>query len=71
MLGSFSTCGTIEIVKQAEPASGTVFSYTTTGGSPLGGGFTLNPPSSTTKTFTDVKKGNYSVTESSPRQAGR
>ena len=49
--------------QSATPKDNTPFSFTTTGSSPLGGGFDLSDPGSTTKVFTDVPKGSYSVTE--------
>ena len=67
MLGSISTCGTIKIVKDAEPASRIRLQLHHDGRQPLGGAASRSiRRASTTKTFTNVKKGNYSVTESSP-----
>ena len=67
VFGEFNTCGTITVVKSATPKDNTPFSFTTTGSSPLGGGFDLSDPGSTTKVFTDVPKGSYSVTEGGVR----
>jgi len=64
VFGDFNTCGTITVVKSATPKDNTPFSFTTTGGSPLGGGFSLTDPRSTTKVFTNVPRGSYGVTES-------
>jgi uncharacterized repeat protein (TIGR01451 family) len=64
VFGDFNTCGTITVVKNATPKDNTPFSFTTTGGPPLGGDFPLTDPGSTTKVFTNVPKGSYSVTES-------
>jgi hypothetical protein len=59
---NISNCGTIIIHKTTIPAGGTGFNYTTTGASPLGGGFSLDDGG--TKTFSKVPVGSYSVTES-------
>ncbi|HEV2235574.1 MAG TPA: hypothetical protein VGR57_02840 [Ktedonobacterales bacterium] len=59
---NIANCGTITVHKITIPAGGTGFSYTTTGGAPLGGSFSLNDGD--TKTFKDVPIGGYSVTES-------
>lgn len=57
-----NTCGTITIHKVTVNGDGT-FGYTTTGISPLGGGFNLS--NGGTKSFTKVPPGSYSVTEAS------
>jgi hypothetical protein len=59
---NISNCGRIKIRKVTNPAGGTGFNYTTTGSSPLGGGFSLDDGG--LKDFQNVPAGSYSVTES-------
>ncbi|MBI4904573.1 MAG: hypothetical protein HY820_13105 [Acidobacteria bacterium] len=64
---AWPTPGSITIIKDAVPDDAQDFSFTTTGGAPLGGGFSLDDDANATLTntqvFSNVPPGSYSVTE--------